>query len=494
MSDIPNEHDCCAESPQHVSQQQTEKAQPCFEMENGCGDCVDNVEKPPFYLPQPEDEYPSKPEHTMGSLGPWATGKVTCSREGGITGLRPVADRYSITRYGPSEWRAHNLSIFQQSNERICNAQVTASGAKQCVDQVYAAADKVQLKTTEHLKTRANVVYRWKAELEHAIATIAEEMELLEAECRRVQRSLSTLTIPASIANDFLQLRSSRLDSDLIRDDVEEQLAKEVALISEIRDLLSRTREQIQTQMIELRAAKARAENDWSDKIHAYDLDSVCVNLSNDSSLLSWNPGATRIPADQSTPTNYEHFTQEVLTACEIAKQKSLKLRSNLNDIYTNSIKDLRDQATRVDIALSDNIKLTQECLQQLEKELLRCLHELANTEKLIEELRDSSKGLNNAMKLAQTRLDNRLNRRNIESCRDVPQYALIEEVKSLGEQTSAILAELKRAEESQAELIKARGILEHEIIVKRKTLYIDKERGQLLRSFFPSATDLSGF
>lgn len=89
-------------------------------MEHGCGD---NVEKPPLYLPQPEDEYPSKPEHTMGPLGPWATGKVTCSRETGITGLRPVADQYSITRYGPSEWRAHNLSIFQQSNERICDAQ-----------------------------------------------------------------------------------------------------------------------------------------------------------------------------------------------------------------------------------------------------------------------------------------------------------------------------------------------------------------------------------
>lgn len=94
------------------------------------------------------------------------------------------------------------------------------------MEQAYAAADKVQSKTTEHLKTRANVVYRWKAELEHAIAAIAEEMELLEAERRRVQRSLSILAIPASIANEFLQLRSSRLDSDLVRDNVEEQLTK----------------------------------------------------------------------------------------------------------------------------------------------------------------------------------------------------------------------------------------------------------------------------
>lgn len=84
----------------------------------------------------------------------------------------------------------------------------------------------MQLDTKEHLKTRANVVYRWKAELEHAIAAIAEEMELLEAERRRVQRSLSILTIPLSIANESLQLRSFRLNSDLVRDNVEEQLTK----------------------------------------------------------------------------------------------------------------------------------------------------------------------------------------------------------------------------------------------------------------------------
>lgn len=72
--------------------------------------------------------------------------------------------------------------------------------------------------------------------------------------------------------------------------------------------------------------------------------------------------------------------------------------------------------------------------------------------------------------------------------------FSLVEEAKLLGESTSGILAELKRAEESQAELVKTRGNLEHEIIVKRKSLYIDKERGQMLRSFFPSATDLSGF
>jgi len=63
------------------------------------------------------------------------------------------------------------------------------------------------------------------------------------------------------------------------------------------------------------------------------------------------------------------------LAAGETAKQRSITLRSTLNDIYVNSIKDLCDQATRVDIALAENVQLTQDCLQQLEKELLRVRH-----------------------------------------------------------------------------------------------------------------------
>ncbi|XP_014486346.1 PREDICTED: tektin-4 [Dinoponera quadriceps] len=466
-----------------------QEAQPC--LEHGGGD----VGKPSsLSFPQAEDECSPKAEQTIPSIDPWAPGRVTCSLKGGITGLRPVKNQYSIVLSGPSQWQAHNLNIFQQSDEKISDAQITADRARRCVEQSYKAADQTQLETTDCLKTRANLVHRYKTELEHAIVATTEEIGLLEAERRRVQQSLSVLTVPTSIAGEFLQLRCSRLESDLVRDAVEDQLVQEVTLCAEVRDLLNRTLEQIKLRMIELKTVKASLENDWSDKTDTYNIESVCVNLSNDSSQIMWRAGSTRFPAVQSTPTSHEHFTQEGLNASETARKKSADLRSNLNKIYIESIKSLRDQATRVDVALEEKVKLTQDVLRQLEVELLRCLQELANTEKLIEELRGSTKGLNNAMKLAQTRLDNRLLRRSVENCRDIPQFTLIEEVKSLGERISAVLEELKRAEKSHAELIETRSILEHEIIVKRKTLYIDKEQGLLLRSRYPSAVALSGY
>ncbi|KAK9869351.1 hypothetical protein WA026_003108 [Henosepilachna vigintioctopunctata] len=97
-------------------------------------------------------------------------------------------------------------------------------------------------------------------------------------------------------------------------------------------------------------------------------------------------------------------------------------------------------------------------------------------------------------LKKAQTRLDFRLQRQRVENCRDECHFGLIEEVKMIGEQSAALAAQLKQAEDSQAELITARNELENEIMRKRKTLEIDKVRIQQFRSYYPSATALSGY
>lgn len=71
---------------------------------------------------------------------------------------------------------------------------------------------------------------------------------------------------------------------------------QEITLCSEIQNLLNRILEQIKLQIIELKTIKAQLENDWSDKIHTYNIESVSVNLSNDSSQIMWRAGSTRFP------------------------------------------------------------------------------------------------------------------------------------------------------------------------------------------------------
>lgn len=66
----------------------------------------------PCYLPQPQDELAEIKKDEMGPIGPWATGRLDWGPLAGLTGTRPVVDKYSITRYSEGEWRKHNKEML----------------------------------------------------------------------------------------------------------------------------------------------------------------------------------------------------------------------------------------------------------------------------------------------------------------------------------------------------------------------------------------------
>lgn len=121
-------------------------------------------------------------------------------------------------------------------------------------------------------------------------------------------------------------------------------------------------------------------------------------------------------------------------------------------------------------------------------------LQRLADTEIQIDKLKVAIRNMDHSMKVVQTRLDNRNQRPRVENCRDQSQILLISEVKSIEEGLSAMNAQLRQEEDIKNELIARRSELEKEIMMKRRTIAIDRDRCQLLRTHFPSATALSGY
>jgi tektin-4 len=97
-------------------------------------------------------------------------------------------------------------------------------------------------------------------------------------------------------------------------------------------------------------------------------------------------------------------------------------------------------------------------------------------------------------MKVTQTRLDNRHQRFRVENCRDESHFALVGEVKSVQDSMTVLNEELRRSQEMKKELMIERGNLEREIQLKRRTINIDRERIQLIRTHFPSTTALTGY
>lgn len=108
------------EMPPHcISPEQDPHVKPSTEMRP-----VANEGKPPCYMPQPEDTMNFKVEQDGGTLGPWATGRVDWGPLAGLTGTRPVVDKYTVTRFSEGEWRQHNKDILDSSGSQLHKANL----------------------------------------------------------------------------------------------------------------------------------------------------------------------------------------------------------------------------------------------------------------------------------------------------------------------------------------------------------------------------------
>ncbi|XP_044727388.1 tektin-4-like [Chrysoperla carnea] len=423
----------------------------------------------------------------MGPVGPWAGGKLNYGPFTGFTGTQPIVDRYSITRFSVPEWHDRNSHLVHTTNDVLHTSREIDYDIKQKLEVSREETDKIQENSTNRLQYRAQEILRWKCELEQAIIAMKLEITELEAERARLLQADAVLTSPEMIVGEAIDLRTGRVETELIRDDVEEELMKEYALIHEIRNVFERTLERVDQQMFENRTAKAKLEFDWSDKAHACDVDMLNASLNNKSNLILFRPGSTKFQMQQSTPEHWEEFTKEALEHSELIRQKSISLRNSLNLMLTNAARDLRSQADRVENALQQKINAVSELLDTLEEQLRQVLKSISDMEIKANETDDLIRRLDSTMKVAQTRLDNRELRMGVENCRDPSQYGLINEVKRLGETVTSLRKNFEATDSSIQALVEQRGELERNIMFLRKTLLIDRDRIGKIRLNYPS-------
>ncbi|XP_073989436.1 tektin A isoform X2 [Rhodnius prolixus] len=379
------------------------------------------------FLPQMGDKLKiesGKGEDKMEPIGPWATGKVDWSPQGGVTGIRPVVDQYSISRYSASEWRKHNEEVLCSSADDLHRVNMAEYNSRRGLKFTAENADKVQFSNTKRLAERTNEVFKWKEEIKRAIEAMTEEIGLLEMQRKRLSQAKNVLSLVRSISSECLACRALRQGHDLTRDNPEEELIKEAALIKEVDELFNRTLIRVQEQLVRDKAMKLRLESDWSDKKETFECEITNVNLKNDTPTILFKPAATRFNENQSSPEGWENATKELLKLSDAVMAQSCELRALLNGpILQDCIRDLKAQAEKVDVALAKGISDTEDCVKAMFAELEVIARRNAECEKLKYDLANGIRGLDKAMKVAQTRLDNLQLRPRIENCRDKSQY-----------------------------------------------------------------------
>jgi len=401
---------------------------------------------------------------------------------------------YRSAKYNPPEWHESNYSKYYQSFADRDNAERVRHESKRTMKETDAQTQKTQSESTKKLAERLKDINFWKFELNREVQDVIAETDLLLEQKKRLENALRATEIPSHIATDNLNCRQRRQGIDLVQDDVELNLLKEVEVINNVQDLLKKTIKEADQQIKRNRDRKQELEMDWSDKKEAEEIDSFCGGLKNEHTSKQFHAGSAKFQEIQSTPESWAQFTHDNITRAEHERMASIQLRTLIDNVLQDTSRDMREQADSVDSSFQKRVEEVQDSKNKLEENLRKVCDEISSTEKNIGDLKKAIKDKENPMKVAQTRLHTRENRPNVELCRDPVQYNLVNEVQEIASSVDALMQKLNSAENALKDLQDNRMSLEKEIAIKTNSLFIDKAKCMTHRTRYPSTLKLQGY
>ncbi|XP_071963110.1 tektin-4-like [Antedon mediterranea] len=423
--------------------------------------------------------------------------RMTTYGDSGVLGTArgaPTAEGFRSAKHTPEEWHTSNYQKYYQSFSDRDNAERLQHESKTLSNEADALTKRTQTDATKKLAERLHDINFWKFSLNREIEEMIEETDLMCAQKKRLENALDATEIPMSIVQDNLQCRGRRHDIDLVHDRVELALNKEYEIICKVQDLLKRTIEQSDRQIKLNRGAKHKLTMDWSDKVEAYDIDTKCANLNNDSTDIMYKEGSAKFNAVQSTPESWAQFSHDNIVRAEHEKLTSQQLRNLIDQILTDTSNDMREQCNTVNTEFTNRIQEMNNAKTQMENHRQKTVEEIAKMEKNIADLQKAIKDKEAPMKVAQTRLDHRTYRPNVELCRDPAHFKMVSEVGEIQNSIDQLQQKLAESQGNLKDLIATRRSLEQEIALKKNSISVDRDKCLKFRTRYPSTSKLVGY
>ena len=138
--------------------------------------------------------------------------------------------------------------------------------AKALIEDAKIRVDKDETEVDEKLQLRVGDVEFWRGELDAKLAQLKEEISCMNNLKIRVDSEARSCTEPLNINQQCLTYRTGRQGCDLIRDDVDLSLDREMDQLKMSQGLLGQTSHQVAEQIRLLMKCKFFIEKESSEK------------------------------------------------------------------------------------------------------------------------------------------------------------------------------------------------------------------------------------
>jgi len=386
------------------------------------------------------------------------------------------------TKYTTNEWNHSNHLNYEKSEKERKTGEIIRDESERLAHETHITTLKTQSDVNKKIEQRLNDINFWKSELDRQHKETEDEIQKMIDYKNRLETALSATEIPLHIVKECINNRQKRMSIDLVHDDVEVQLLKEAEIIEGVQAMLKRTLDQATEQIRLLRSANYYLGKDIGDKFSALSIDDHCANLNNTSPQKYYAPSAVKVQANSVTPEEWEKFSNKNVLKAERERNSAVTLESMIEEILQETFDDQQKQCDNVNLAFKERIEQTKKAKAKLEDHLAKVNQEIAEMEANIDMLQQAIDGKLAPMQVAQTRLDTRTHRPNVELCRDRVQYKLIDEVGEIGTNIERLRQALRDSEDNLKGLNRQQLTLEEDIEIKTNTLFIDQDQNMVLR------------
>ncbi|KAL2297525.1 hypothetical protein Nmel_016833 [Mimus melanotis] len=397
---------------------------------------------------------------------------------------RLLQDPYKLP---PSEWYTANNVQRASTESQKSRSECTIAESWRLVDEIEKTTQKTQSDVNKKLEQRREEIKFWKQELDNKLEQIVHETEILLTFKNRLERALEGCKEPLVIAQKCLLYRQRRVGIDLVHDEVEQELVKEAEVLQGVIALLGRTLEQTNEQIRcrgkehnrtlirRNRSAKYSLDMDLKDKFTALTIDDYCASLTNDTPYIIYADNAMKVEGNFISPEDWLDFSNINVEKADKQRNNSLALKALIDGILSQTANDMRRQCEMVNTAFRNRVKEVKEAKHKLETLLAMVMDETASQEKNIAALKKAIADKEGPAKVAQTRLEARNHRPNVELCYDTVHSSLMSEVQEITKNIQRLKDALAQAQTELKGLSRRQLSLEEEIKVKENTLYIDE-------------------
>ncbi|CAG5125750.1 unnamed protein product [Candidula unifasciata] len=392
------------------------------------------------------------------------------------------------TRFTPFDWMASNQSNYLASDYVRSGAERLRLDTVRLCREADDKTKRTQGDVSKRLGERVRDINFWKNELNNETDNmLTETNELLEAK-RLLEKCLAETENPLHIAQECLYHREKRQSIDLVHDNPEKELIKEIDIIKRCQDRMRNTIDRANLQLNLNRAAQHELEKDSNDKFLAENLDTTCHGLRNTSRGLSFHDGVHRIDNTISVPETWAKHSNDNIEQSQMERMASKNMRNEIESVINACNNEMWQQWNVVNVALNERIQETTDARNKIQTHLSKVLQEKFEMEKNIELIKKAIQDKIAPIQVAQTRLDIRLRRPNVELCRDSAQHRLVEEVVEITETMESLQHRLREAENALQALLRTKAALEQDLGIKNNSLFIDRDKCLAMRKTFPMA------